>query len=351
MALSLGAEGIEYLEPGHFQTFLSYRWLTSSDGYIGTDKWDHHLKGDPQPGDYATQIGARIKVHSLDWNLTYALSKRFSLSATLPFVEGTVKSKFEHLEGAPHAHHKTHASGIGDFRLTANAWLWDPDVAQKGNVSLSLGVKTSTGDDQVTDTFYQPRNPGACRVGQDGKARCPVDIAIQPGDGGWGLVLEMQAFRNLLERTYFYATAFYLANPRETNTANAQNQRADLIGLDNSIPDQYQGRLGLSYLLWPHQGLAFSLGARIDGINQRDLIGRSDGFRRPGYSIYVEPGLILSRGKTTFSLYVPVLAAANRQLSVPDKEFFRGDDHPPGPHKYAGAFADYLVLFSVSRRF
>ena len=338
MALSLGAEGAEYLDRGQFQSFLSYRWLTADTGYVGAHEWD----------EYDEIVGADMKIHSLDWNLTYALSKRFSLSATQPFVYGRLKSRFEHQDGSRHT---THASGIGDFRLTANAWLWDPDVAQKGNVSLSFGFKAPTGDEQVTDTFYQPRNPEACRTGQDGKARCPVDIAIQPGDGGWGLIVEMQAFRNVLERTYLYASGFYLANPRETNTAKAQNQRPDLIGLRNSVPDQYQGRLGLTYAVWPHQGLAVSLGARIDGITQRDLIGGSDGFRRPGYSIYVEPGLILSRGKTTFSLYVPVLAAANRQKSVPDEEFFGGPNGPPQPHIYAGAFADYLITFSVSRRF
>src|SRR2546428_2548519 len=33
----------------------------------------------------------------------------------------------------------------------------------------------------------------------------------------------------------------------------------------------------------PERGVSLSLGGRIDGIPYHDLIGKSDGFRRPGY--------------------------------------------------------------------
>jgi len=320
MALSLGAQGIEYLEPGHFQSFVSYRYLSADRGYIGTHQY----------AAYRKKIGAELKVHSADVNLTYALTKRYSASLTMPFVYGVVSSRLEH-DGARHS---VRASGLGDVRLAANAWVFDPDTSNKGNIALSLGVKSPTGDVDVTDTYHRKPQNG-------GKQRHPVDIAIQPGDGGWGLITEMQSFRGIFENTYAYATGFYLSNPRNTN------------GVDTSIPiygkyrkdsvaDQYQARAGLSYEVWPHQGLAVSLGGRIDGVLQRDLIGLSDGWRRPGYVIYVEPGLILSHGKNTFSVYVPVAVQRNRQGNVFDNEF-----HGHGP----GAFADYLVLFSASRLF
>jgi len=335
MALSLGAEGIEYLEPGHFQSFVSYRWLTADTGYIGADKW----------GKYDDVVGADIKVHSVDWNLTYALSRRFSISATQPFVYARGKSLAEHGDGHRHT---THGSGLGDFRLTANAWLWDPDVAQKGNVSLSFGFKAPTGQYDIKDTFYYTDETTPC---DKDTCRRNVDISIQPADGGWGLILEAQAFRNVLERTYLYASGFYLANPEDTNGARTP---VPLYGGIQriSVPDQYQARVGLSYALWPHQGLAVSLGARIDGMNRKDLIGENDGFRRPGYAIYAEPGLTLSRGKNTFSLYVPVLLGANRERNVLDDEADCSSvpDSATCGHG-AGAYADYLIIFSVSRRF
>ena len=317
MALSLGAQGIDYLEPGHFQSFVSYRWLTADRGYVGPHQWS----------DYRKKIGTEINLHSIDVNLTYALTKRYSLSLTTPFIYGVVSSRIEH--GGDR--HSTRAGGLGDLRLTANAWVFDPDTSDKGNIALSLGVKAPTGDEEATDTFY--------RAG--GKERHPVDIGIQPGDGGWGLITEMQSFRGIFENTYVYATGFYLANPREENGTSSQQP---IYGKyrKNSVADQYQARAGLSYAVWPHQGLAISLGARIDGITQGDLIGGNGGWRRPGYEIYVEPGLILSRGKNAFSVYVPAAVVRNRQSSVLDNYY-----HGHG----AGAFSDYLVLFSASRQF
>jgi hypothetical protein len=217
------------------------------------------------------------------------------------------------------------------MRLTANAWLFDPDTTDKGNVALSLGVKAPTGNNEVTDTFYKPT----------GKERHPVDIALQPGDGGWGAILEMQAFRNIFENTYVYGTAYYLINPRDDTGVKTQSPVYGEFR-DISVPDQYQARAGLSYALWPSQGLGVSLGGRIDGQPAHDLIGGSDGFRRPGYAIYVEPGLNLAWRKNNFSLYVPVGVAYDRQRSDLDRD---NDSHGPG------AFADYLIVFSVSRTF
>src|SRR5262245_8799123 len=116
MALSLGAEGIEYLEPGQFQSFLSYRRLAADNGYIGTHKDD----------DYDERVGANIEVHSLDFNLTYAFTRRLSLSLTTPFVYAKARDRTSH--GGPYSspRHTTRAQGLGDIRLTANTWLVDP---------------------------------------------------------------------------------------------------------------------------------------------------------------------------------------------------------------------------------
>lgn len=318
MALSLGAEGIEYLEPHQFQAFVSYRFLEADRGYIGTHE-------DPT---YKRTIGAQIEVHSFDLNFTYALTRRFSVSLTAPFSSGAVSSFAGHSDGR---HHTTRAGGLGDIRAVVNAWLFEPDESDKGNLAFSLGVKAPTGEDEAIDTFT--------RVG--GNERHPVDIAIQPGDGGWGIVVEAQGFRQLFPKTFAYAAGAYLANPREENHTETQVPVFGAIRR-NSVPDQYLARAGLSYAVWAHQGLAMSVGGRIDGIPPYDLIGDSDGWRRPGYSVYVEPGLILSRGKNTFSVHVPVAVEINRQKNSLDKHF---GTHGPG------AFADYLILASISRRF
>src|SRR5437867_11117708 len=116
MTLSLGAEGVLYLEPHEWQGFVSYRWLHADEGYVGT-----HV--DPT---YKSVVGARIDLHSFDVNATYALTKRFSLSLTMPFTHGEVSSFREHENDGTHRHTMS-AGGLGDIRLTANAWLFDPN--------------------------------------------------------------------------------------------------------------------------------------------------------------------------------------------------------------------------------
>lgn len=63
-----------------------------------------------------------------------------------------------------------------------------------------------------------------------------------------------------------------------------------------------------SYALLPHWGLSASLGARIDGVPAEDAIGDSEGFRRPGYAVSIEPGLTWMKGPWTAVLTTPVTA-------------------------------------------
>jgi len=337
MSLSLSGEGIEYLDSGQIQTSFGYRYLYADTGYVGSNEYEQW---------YARTVGARLTLHSFDLNLTYALTRRFSASLITPFIYAEGSTKFDN-NGERHANY---SSGFGDLRLTANGWLWDPAHAHKGNISLSLGVKAPTGDYKKRGTYYRAY-PAPAPAGNWHKEHHPVDIALQLGDGGWGVMTEMQAFRAFREDLYGYLTGFYLINPRETNHSESQAPVYGTPGCSawncpgyrsTSVPDQYQARAGLSYIVWPEQALALSLGARIDGIPPHDLVGGSDGWRRPGYSVYVEPGVSLTRWKTTFSLFVPVGVAFNRQKNVLDQQY---NGHGPG------AFAKYVVQFGVTRAF
>lgn len=319
MALGLSGEGITYLQPGQWQTTVAYRRLTGDEGFIGS-------RVDPT---YASTIGARLAIHSLDLQATYALTSASSLSLTVPVVRGGVSSFRDHENDGIHRH-TMRSAGLGDARLTWNRWLLDPSRHAGGNVSLSAGIKMPTGESRAIDTAFRP----------DGAVDVPVDIAIQPGDGGWGVILEGVAFRRMAPRLHAYASGFYLFNPRETNAAVTT---VPVYGRyrNLSVPDQYFARAGLNYALAPRAGISASFGARADGVPARDAIGGSDGFRRPGLSVYAEPGLAVARRGLTFSLQTPVAIYRNRQKNVYDHEF---GGHGPG------AFAKYLVIASVSRR-
>jgi len=55
ISLSLGAQGINYLQPGQWQADVSYRYLHSEDVFIGTQE-------QPQLHD----VGGRNSIHSID---------------------------------------------------------------------------------------------------------------------------------------------------------------------------------------------------------------------------------------------------------------------------------------------
>ena len=76
-------------------------------------------------------------------------------------------------------------------------------------------------------------------------------------------------------------------------------------------------RGGLAGAIWPKIGLSASFGARWEGIPAHDLIGGSDGWRLPGYSVSVEPGISISHGKDFLEVTAPVAVYRYGIVSVP----------------------------------
>ena len=109
-----------------------------------------------------------------------------------------------------------------------------------------------------------------------------------------------------------------------------------------SVTDQYLFRGGIGHAVPKVRGLAMSVGGRIEGVPVRDAFGKSNGFRRPGYAISVDPGFLYVRGPYAFSCTAPIAVERNRRRSVPDIQ--------NGTHGDA-AFADYSIVVSLSRRF
>ena len=114
-----------------------------------------------------------------------------------------------------------------------------------------------------------------------------------------------------------------------------------------SVPDVYSGRLGLAYAAWPEQGVSISLGGRVDGIPYHDLIGGGDeGFRRPGHVVFLDPGVTLTRGRSTFTLSTPIRLSG----SLADSTMVRPKGIP-NPTRAAGDLARILIFVGYSRQF
>ena len=89
-----------------------------------------------------------------------------------------------------------------------------------------------------------------------------------------------------------YANGFYLFNPMNTN--GVERNTTNPYSKELSVADQYLGRGGLYYGC-KKAGLLFNAGIRMEGVPAKDVIGKDEGFRRPGYIFSIESGVIFQR--------------------------------------------------------
>jgi hypothetical protein len=259
-----------------------------------------------------------------DVGLEYRLSPRWSIIGDIPVYNGTRNQIY-----APSGIYQV--SGIGDITVGAQSWIFRPPTENGGNIAVSAAIKIPTGIDNATGS--------GLLKGQVVKAT--ADPSMQPGDGGWGFVLGSQAYKSLWRNSDVYAQGQYLFNPRDTNgIASFRTQPGQSI---ISVTDQYLFRTGVSQGVPKVRGLALSLGVRAEGVPVRDLLGDSNGFRRPGGIISLDPGLMYNLRRTTISINGPWALYRNRPPSVPELQnnTKNGD----------AFFADYTVIASVSHHF
>lgn len=322
--------------PGAWQVALGFRSLHSYKHYVGADY---------QPQREAANNNVINDTQSLDLGITYSFTDRFLLAVNLPINFNLRSSMYEHYGNAASGNpdqkrFSTMANGIGDVRFTAYYWMLDPLKHAKGNFSLGFGVKLPTGNSNVMDVVHRRKSDGADYTVEKG-----VDQSIQLGDGGVGINLEIQGYQQLFPRASLYYNAFYLSNPRNTNTTlqNAPDRPVtDLMVKYHSVADQYAGRVGLNYVVSSKAGIGATLGARLEGIPAYDLIGESEGFRRPGFIFSIEPGVSYTRHNTMLFVSLPLATQRNRIKSASDWANNKHGD---------AAFADYLLSATISQRF
>lgn len=323
-------------DPYKWQFNMNYRYFKSFRHFKGKDEQEERLEQDTDVRNYS---------HSLDLSIVRKLSPRWSLALNMPLLLNRRSSLYEHglVNGSyiKRERHFTSSYGLGDMRLSAYYWLFDPYTSAKGNIQLGFGIKFATGAYDYQDYWHN--------VGPDGgKELRTVDQSIQLGDGGTGLALEMNAYRNLAQNLAVYGNIFYLINPRDVNGVRTYRETLSPALYNEtimSVADQYMARAGFAYSM---KQFSFTAGARVDGIPVYDAVGGSNGFRRPGYAIAVEPGVSYSTAKTHLFLTVPFAVSRNRTQSVSDKErsavsgtLQQGD----------AAFADYVINIGCAFRF
>jgi hypothetical protein len=323
-----------------WQLNINNRYFKSYKHFVGTEEQKQRV-----------EEGSEVINHSFstDFSITRTFNKFWSLAMNVPVISNTRSSKYEHYGNSstsPNARNSTHSFGLGDVRLTAYCWLFDPAKSHKGNIQVGMGLKLPTGNYQVTDYFHKQ---GA--GGKDSTAIGPVDQSIQLGDGGTGVALEINSYKNFNHKWSIYGNFYYLVNPMEQNgTSTSRGSVVSAVNIQYntntmSVPDQYMVRGGASYM---PGNFTISGGVRIECIPSSDLIGGDRGFRRPGYVISAEPTFSYRTKKGNFYLSIPVAVQRNRTKSYADK--LRSVATNTDVHGDA-AFSDYTINAGFSIKF
>jgi hypothetical protein len=294
---------------------VGYRFQPSSRHFIGTVE---------QKQREAANNQIQNVYHLFDFAIERQLTKRFAATASIPLLFAYRNQLYN-----PRGEYRVRS--IGDVTFGTRAWLFKPPTEGGGNIAVGISLKLPTGE-------YNAMGEAKDALGRTIMAT--ADQSIQAGDGGTGFTLDMQAYRPFVMRTMLYLSGLYLFNPRDTNGVNTFRTRPG--EREFSVTDQYLVRGGISRPVPKVQGLVVTIGGRMEGVPVRDLLGASNGFRRPGYAISGDAGFLYARWGYVFSCSVPWAIERNRRRSV--------SDIANGIHGDA-AFADYTLGLAVSRRF
>jgi hypothetical protein len=297
--------------------------LTITTGFRTYSSFRHYVGTVYQVQREIAHNEVQNHVDLYDLSLNYQLNPRWSLIADIPGMTAT-----RHSQGSNNYYR---SGGISDVTVGAQAWIWRPPTESHGNIALSASLKLPTGINDAKGTTILSNGQTQIR---------PFDESIQPGDGTWGFSLATEAYHPLLFHTYGYFTGSWLFSPKDTTGVKTFRSQPgeDIV----SATDQYLWRGGISRTVPQLRGLALSFGGRMEGVPVRDAFGASNGFRRPGYVISIEPGLIYSYRRYELNVSGPWAIQRNRKRSVTDIAHNTHGD---------AAFSDYTVIASLSRSF
>ncbi|MBT1702011.1 transporter [Chryseosolibacter indicus] len=307
-----------------WQFSLNYRYFRSFRHFKGKEEQKERLEKHTEVINNDNSIIAGI---------SYRYNKNFSFAAAIPYIYIDRSSLYEH--DRVHRYH-SQSSGIGDIRLTGYYGL---NFSHSSNLTFGLGLKLPTGDYNTKDYFHTV----------DGPQLRPVDQSIQPGDGGLGIITELN-YSKMLGRSFnVYLNSMYMFNPRNTNGTRTFRETLNPLYANEaimSVVDQYFARIGGHYVF--NEMLSAGVAGRVEGIPVEDLIGDSDGFRRPGYILSVEPNLLLTHKTHSFAVNFPIALIRNRTQSLTDKQTQAITGQPR--HGDA-AFADWLLSVTYAYKF
>jgi hypothetical protein len=313
----LGLQNQPFLPAGRWQAQVSYQYGQAHNWYIVDQRDDSKAPGGQPPV-------RTLNIWALD--VLYGVSNRVTLDLTVPFLSGSGGFYDPNFSGEFFGFSE---GGVGDIALQAEYWLTDPAIPSRISGSVSVGIKAPTGADARQGTYANG-------------AVVPIDETFQMGNGGWELLFRAQGQAPISGPFSAYASGYYGLSLTEHIDVMHHAPSGAPVAL-RGVPDTYSGRLGAAYLLPVLEGLVLTAGGRINGATTKDVIGGADLYwRRPGYEVYVEPGISWTGPRNIASFSFPV-GVYRRKIDSPL-------DESQGVQRGAG-FVPFLVIASYAHRF
>lgn len=294
-----------------FELSTGWRYVQAHNSYFNS-RINHTITNNWVPYE-------RISV--MDLSARYNINTRWSVTASLPIVFNSFSNLFPQTGRGSGIRYFQHARDIGDLSLFTASNLFKTKQHPFENISLGIGIKIPTGAWNLKNN-----HPLLSGTGYGRRAMFPP--AIQPGDGGVGILVGASGFKTLarpsvLRGTTFFASGLYLINPRNHNGTDSIVAQTGLPltqlnpifynRLKNSVTDSYTAQVGISVPL-PNtydkpalKGFRFLVTGHAEGVPAHDLIGKNNGFRQPGYSLSVGPGVAWAMGRHTVLVDCPIV--------------------------------------------
>jgi hypothetical protein len=327
----------QFREKG-YSVGIHYRWFDAAQPYKG------NLRQTQQEQQNIHDI---FNSHNISMALHYRLNAKLSFFAAIPLIYNQKSSVLEHSvvndQMVALQRRITEGIGIGDLLIGAKYRVLSSEYFSRGILETGLSIKLPTGSSNRKDIWH---NAGAQRA----DVLRPVDAAIQPGDGTWGVMLELSGTYEFFTYLSFYGEGLYLSTPQDLNGVHTFRPFISASYAeegDMSAADQYMARGGLS-LKPANSPLILNSGLRIDGVPVNDLIGKSEGFRRPGYAVAWENSISLVSDRFSFYLNVPYVYYQQREQSNPELRYqMRTGENRHGDASFArfAVFAGFQAYF------
>lgn len=280
---------------------------------------DHSYRNSRLNHDFTTLWDPHERLSVMDVTGMYKVNKRFSLLATMPIVFNKFSMLYPPLGPGKGNHTNQSIEGIGDVTLLGQGWLLDSARHPFNNVALGVGLKLPTGSWNAHSFLPD-------ETGRNFRNRTAYPPAIMPGDGGVGVLVSAQGFRRLrntlpiIHGGTVYGSASYLINARDTNGTPSMVPSLGVplnpfffSRLTNSVTDSYNMQVGMAIRIPKAKkgsmldNTRFRTSINWEGLPARDFIGRHNGFRQPGYTFSVGPGVTIARKNDYLSVDVPIV--------------------------------------------